>query len=247
MSAAHALEHSEHIAHAGHADRLGTYIGVTMAILGVVLAFCSAMVGSERTLLVQKLVEQQNAHAKYQAQDVKHRMSFLALTQVQATTFGSNNNSVSKDSVLSLARTVERYLAESVLAKEWTVSYDGVIKAHMEAQEEYEHALLAAEIGIVIASVALMIKRREAWFIAVALGLGAIVIAGQTMIHVKHEVKEAEQMIAAAGNKYETARKANKTTRIEDEFLGAVFTWAGGKPAAPAEATPAPSAEKKSH
>lgn len=244
MSAAHALEHSEHIAHAGHGDRLGVYIGVTMAILGVVLAFCSAMVGSERTLLVQKLVEQQNAHAKYQAQDVKHRMSFLALTQVQATTFGGGNNNVSKEGVLSMARTVERYLAESVLAKEWTVSYDGVVKAHMEAQEEYEHALLAAEIGIVIASVALMIKRREAWYISVALGLAAVVIAGQTMVHVKHEVKESEHLIAAAETKYETTRKANKTTKIEDEFLTGVFTWAGGKPAAPAQAAPA---EKKSH
>jgi hypothetical protein len=50
MSAHAALEHSEHIAHAGlGGDRLGTYIGVTMAILGVLLAFSSAMVGSERT------------------------------------------------------------------------------------------------------------------------------------------------------------------------------------------------------
>ncbi len=63
-----AREHSEHIAHAGHGDhgtdsKLSTHVGITMAILGVVLALCAAKVGAERTELVHSLVEQQNAHA----------------------------------------------------------------------------------------------------------------------------------------------------------------------------------------
>lgn len=47
-----------HSAHGGHggpgnhgkSEKLGTFIGVTMAILGVLLAVCSALVGSERTV-----------------------------------------------------------------------------------------------------------------------------------------------------------------------------------------------------
>src|SRR5690349_13942696 len=88
------LEHAEHISHAGHghgdghdahaAEKLGTYIGITMAILGVLLAFCAAKVGAERTELIEVLVEQQHAHAKYQAQDIKHRLAVNNLRQLHA-------------------------------------------------------------------------------------------------------------------------------------------------------------------
>ena len=63
------LEQAEHIGHAGHDGggdpRLPTRIGITMAILGVLLALTSGQVGGERTDLVKALVEQQHAHAKY--------------------------------------------------------------------------------------------------------------------------------------------------------------------------------------
>src|SRR6185312_3134334 len=93
------LEHAEHIAHASHGggdhghggghddhaaqSRLGTFIGITMAVLGVILAYCAAEVGDERTELIQTLVEQQNAHAKYQAQQMKHRIAIISLRQVR--------------------------------------------------------------------------------------------------------------------------------------------------------------------
>ncbi len=74
------LEHMNHAAHAGeHAhggldgNRLSTYTGMTMAVLGVLLAFASAKVGGERTELVKSMVEQQDAHMRYITQDIKHR------------------------------------------------------------------------------------------------------------------------------------------------------------------------------
>jgi hypothetical protein len=105
------LEHAEHISHAGHGGhgehggghggqghdeqgKLGTYIGITMAVLGVVLAFCAARVGAERTDLIKALVEQQHAHAKYQAQDVKHRMAILNLRQTQGAIPSAENTKV---------------------------------------------------------------------------------------------------------------------------------------------------------
>ena len=237
MSIAHALEHAEHISHSSHgghgaagdhakADRLGTYIGVTMAILGVLLAVCSALVGSERTVLVQKLVEQQNAHAKYQAQDVKHRMSFLALSQVHALAFATAQPTAKKEDVLSMVRSVERYLGESVAAKEWTTSYDTVIKVHMEAQEEFEHGLLLAEIGIVIASIALLMKRRSVWLFAVVLGGVCIFILVRTLLHVGHEVKESERAIAETKTKYEQMRSGNKSTEEENKMVRSMLDWA---------------------
>lgn len=132
MSVEQAREHSEHIAHAGHGDRWAMSVGITMTILGVMLAFSSALVGSERTLLVQKRVAQQNAHAKYQAQDVKHRVSFLALAQVHATAFGVPSPTVNKDSRLKMAQSdkttqIEAEFLHSIF--DWAGAKPGAAKA----------------------------------------------------------------------------------------------------------------------
>src|SRR5436853_5489665 len=96
-NASEKLEHMQHVAHAGehgHSDgehrnpahsRLSTYAGITMAMLGVILAFASAKVGGERALLVKTMVEQQDAHMRYVAQDLKHRFAVLDLRQLRAT------------------------------------------------------------------------------------------------------------------------------------------------------------------
>ncbi|MEQ1515593.1 MAG: DUF4337 family protein [Usitatibacteraceae bacterium] len=175
---------------------------------------------------MQKLVEQQNAHAKYQAQDVKHRMSFLALSQVHAISFATSIPTAKKEDVLAMARSVERYLTESVAAKEWTNSYDPVIKVHMEAQEEFEHGLLLAEIGIVIASIALLMKRREVWFISLILSVGCIFILSKTLLHVSHAVKESEQSISSTKAKYEGLRNSNKATEEEGKMVRSMLDWA---------------------
>ena len=230
-----AMERAEHAAHAGgghgHApDRLGVYIGVTMAILGVLLAFSSALLGAARTELMQKLVEEEHAHAKYQAQDVKHRVAFLALAQTHALAFGSNPEAVNKADALVMAVTVERYLEESVLAKEATVAYEPAIKIHIEQEEGYEHGLLAAEIGIVFASIALMMKRRSVWIASLALGFASMAFSGQTYRHSAHELGEANERIEEAIKKYDAKRVADKTTKAENATLEEVKAWAGAKP-----------------
>jgi hypothetical protein len=246
MAAHQALEHSEHIAHAGghggHGDHgaeqghLGLYIGITMAILGVLLAFCAAKVGAERTELVQTLVEQQNAHAKYQAQDVKHRVAFLQLQAVHATIAGGANPD--KKDLAFMADTVDRYLKESAVAKEWVESYEPAIKAHVHGQEHYELGQLLAEIGIVVASVALLLKRKVAWFGALALGLGAVGVTAWTYFGTGSQVHHIEHDIEEKAKIYRDMRNADKTTAQENDLLAEVRKWAGAP--APAPAAPAP-------
>src|SRR6266567_2799671 len=62
-----------HGGHGGHGGS-GKMIGITMAILGVMLAFCAAMVGSERTELIRATVEQSNKWGIYQAETTKYRV-----------------------------------------------------------------------------------------------------------------------------------------------------------------------------
>lgn len=90
-----ALEHSEHISHAaGHGaathDPLSVRIGITIAVLGVFLAVAGAKVGGERTELVGTMVKQEHAHAEFQMQNIKHRLSVLILRQMHAALPGSS-------------------------------------------------------------------------------------------------------------------------------------------------------------
>ncbi len=236
MGALEALEHSEHISHAGHdhghghgADphgRLGTYVGITMAILGVTLAFCAAKVGGERTELVQALVGQQNAHAKYQAQNIKHRVAFLDLQAVHAIAL--SHGAVDKKDVLFMAASVERYLKETDAAQQWVDAFDPTIEAHVEGQERYENAQLFAEIGIVVASVGLLLKKRIAWFASIFLGVLALGTVAWTYARTTKVVSQAEHAIEEKGKVYRDMRNADKTTAEEDAFLEEVRGWAGG-------------------
>jgi hypothetical protein len=289
------LEHAEHIAHAGHQheeghgpqpdheahSKLGTYIGITMAVLGVLLAYCAAKVGAERTELVQALVEQQNAHAKYQAQDIKHRVAVSDLRQmhaeIPAAELGEHLDddlkkiddaepkaaelpaattraaralgrslvealTPNKADVVTLADTVERYYRESQAASVWVDSFNPAIQAHVEAQERFEQAQLLAEIGIVVASVALLIKRRAPWFAALALGVASVACVIATYAATGHVVREAEAKIEETGKEYREMRNRDKMTESDDALVAELRTW-GGKSAAAAPEHHAPTKE----
>ena len=80
------MEHASHAEH-GHGNghgRFGMYVGLTIATLGVMLAFCSAMVSGQRTELIAAMVEQASTSAKYQALSTKYRVLIAQLEQLHA-------------------------------------------------------------------------------------------------------------------------------------------------------------------
>src|ERR1700679_2062318 len=84
--ATESLEHAEHAAHGAHGATLGKVIGLTMAMLGVLLAFCAAEVGAHRTELTKALVEQTQVAAESQANQMKYRLVMMELEKVRAAT-----------------------------------------------------------------------------------------------------------------------------------------------------------------
>jgi hypothetical protein len=223
--AAESLERGEHTGHAGHAggdgNPLPMRVGITMAILGVLLAFAAARVGFERAELVQYLVEQQHAHAKYQAQDIKHRSAILSLQQLHAVT--TEGAKVNATDMVTIANSANRYYAEAQAAKSWVDAYDPVVAAHSVAQEEYEHAQLAAELGIVLASIALLLRRREPWLAGIFLGVCAIVLLVMTYRHTSHELDGAEAKLGTTETAYRTLREAGKTTDVDQALVDDVL------------------------
>lgn len=234
------IEHMSHGGHGGHEEgkASGRLIGITMAVLGVMLALCSAMVGGQRTELIATMVAQSNKWGLYQAETMKFRVVEAdvellksispkpdEIKKVEATLRAKRGTSGRaddedtaevKDLIASstedmadlltpdpeelqrfhkLSRTYERDMKD---AKEDAEAYDGAIEAHQEAAEWYEWAQLAAEVGIVVASIALLLSNRAIWLISVALGFGCATTLGYTFAHTRAAVEKAEEKIRTA-------------------------------------------------
>ncbi len=219
------LEHMEHAGHGGghgHGGHSqggpGKLIGITMAVLGVMLALCAALVGSQRTELIKTMVEQSNKWGIYQSESMKFRVIEAdaeilhaitpsraevkkfedALKEVRSHSGKADDEDTAElkdaidvstreladilspdkedeDRFASLRLAYKHDMAE---AKEDAEAYEGAIAAHQEAAEWYERAQLCAEIGIVIASIALLLGSKKVWSVSVVIGAAGAAIIG---------------------------------------------------------------------
>jgi hypothetical protein len=250
MSTHEIAEQIEHAAHGG-GHTSSKYIGITMALLGVMVAFCSAMVGAQRTELIKAMVEQSTRMGLYQTETMKFRSMeanaklLKALSpqadeekKIEATLRnkraaggkGDDEDTAElKDLIASsvedladlltpdhnvisefgkIARSYERDMKE---AKEDADAYDKMIEAHQDAAEGYEYALLAAEIGIVIASVALLLANRMVWGGSLLLAIACIGCVGFTFARTRGTVAQAELKIRQASENVIQVEKDDDT------------------------------------
>jgi hypothetical protein len=261
------IEHAKHGAggHGGHGgERSSRAIGITMAILGVMLAFCAAMVGSARTELIATMVEQSNRFALYQAESMKLRVIEADVEMLHAITpttaeVGKFERALSDvrrvsgkaddedtqelKAAISLSmrevadvlspdpederhmnKIAKRYAHDVREAKEDAECYEGKIKAHSDAAEGYERAQLCAEIGIVVASVALLLGSRWVWFVSLAFGFVGAAIIGRTHVATSNALAVAETAI-------EEAQKRTVEIEGDEDTPGAPSERAPGTPA----------------
>jgi hypothetical protein len=121
-----------------------------------------------------------------------------------------------------MAKTVDEYLEETAAADAWVGEFDPAIEAHVKAQEHFELAQLMAEIGIVIASVALLLKKRPAWYLALVLGVGAVGTVGVTYQQTHAVVSAAEKKIEEREAEYHKVRAAHKSTDEENQLIAQI-------------------------
>lgn len=242
MSIHELSEKIEHVAHQGHDSShkggSGKSIGITMAMLGVMLAFSAAMVGAQRTELVKTMVLQANKWGLYQSETTKFRvieadlemLKSLSPTKAEVTKIETTlrekrrasgksddeDTSEIKDLIASATEDMAQlvtpdpkdvahfkklsreYARDVKEAKEDAEAYDGAIEAHQQSAEWYEWAQLAAEVGIVVASIALLLVNRFIWIMSVCLGLVCGGALGFTFFHTRSAEAAAEQKIRAA-------------------------------------------------
>ncbi|HEX3343070.1 MAG TPA: DUF4337 family protein, partial [Polyangiaceae bacterium] len=246
MAGAHEIaEKIEEAAHEGgghgaHGGGIGKFVGLTMAVIGVLLAVCSAYVGSERTELVKTMVEQSNTYSEFQASSTKYRAMMAQIQQTYAVTPSRHlaaealerleQIQVPKESqelatlekatlkelttlmtprkseIEGFLATIARYGEERKAARAWAESYEDEVNAHFEGSEKFETAQLLAEIGIVIASIALLRSSRPFWYVSIVAAVVCAVLVGKTWLSLRHEIHEAEEKQAHAREHYEQLR-----------------------------------------
>ncbi len=257
-------EVSEHIEHAGHGGGQGGLsraIGITIAVLGVLMALCSANVGAARTELIATMVEETGASLQYQTASTKNLMyqtqlqqlhalmpdpKFIATTDaelrkleadtkkdsdtakgIKATRLETrkilNTVTPSGDEVLRFMKLIEKQGERVETAKEWSESYKDAVEVHSTSASRFEIAMVTAEIGIVIASVALLLSSqkmfaRGIWFAAILLGVLSMTIAGVTYLTNTQKLHGAEEKIAET-HKHYTDIVNEKEDQKEDQAL----------------------------
>src|SRR6266481_7310916 len=214
MSGAHQnLEHAEHAAHSSHQDEghssQNKLFGVTMALTGVLIAFCSAMVGSERNELTRTMIEQTQAHSDYTAASTKLRLIMIEVEKQHARIAAARDPQGGWSPVPRFIELAGDYTKERNLAKTWADTYRPLVEGHFDAAEGYERAQLIAEIGIVLASLAVLLSSRPAWMLSVILAGVCVVQLGRTFIHTSNVVRVSQEKIHYAEDAYTELRKGH--------------------------------------
>lgn len=256
-------EDMERVAHADHqhgaSGGIGRSVGITMAILGVLLALSSALVGGQRTELIATMVEQANAGTKFQALSTKNRVLLAQLQQlhslmpdaerykkwdeesrklqgqISSADLGRISRIIrfenaknlgaeipTKDDLLQFVTRISALEKEQEAARAWTESFNPAIAAHTRAAEHYEWAQLASEIGIVIASIALLFSNRKAWFASVGLGAATVVIAGITFAATTTHLHSAEESIEESKAQFDHFNSDAQGKAADEELLNAI-------------------------
>ena len=235
MSGAHQhMEHAEHTAHAGGHHASGKHIGLTMAIIGALIAFCAAMVGSERNELMRTMVEETQAHGDFTAASTKYRLVMIELEKQQGRRVSQAAGTSPAPAAAEGDKVLRRFLAlaadytnERAVTKKWADSYDPVVDAHFEAAEHYERAQLIAEIGIVVASLAVLLSSQAAWLVSLVLAVACVVQLGWTAIHTSRAVNATIGTVHHAEEAYKELRKHHAGANEDEATIEALDP--GGK------------------
>jgi len=264
------LEEMEHAAHAGHDDHghggghgdagkksIGKYVGMTMAMLGVLMALCSALVGMSRTELIATMVEKsetnnlsqtvaskyrlmesqlQSTHAFLQTDPEGAKKRAAELDDIEKANANSPSSPAmrvmrleaailmdavipSTDDVVDMAKQTKRYMVEREAAEKWAESYEDKVKAWEETGEHYEWAQLAAEIGVVLASIALLLQSKVAWTGSITLGVGSIILIVFTYTTGHSKIHSSGDEIEEAKAAYEKTSNDKVDQKKEEELI----------------------------
>jgi hypothetical protein len=230
-----AMDHSEHIHHAEHeteSHKFSKFMGVTIAIIGVLIALNGDLESNQKDDFIRGMIDQSRVHSNYAGYSVKYRMIMLEMEKARMAISPASGGTLadSKKSPIELNRLLglySYYSKERKLAREWSESYDALINAHFDAASGYDKAALLAEVGIVLASLGILFSSRIAWFASIVLTVLCLGQASLTWINSKNAIRSAAAVVTKAEDAFKDLRKNHLETKEDEITVDAVDP--GGK------------------
>jgi hypothetical protein len=210
--------------------------GVTVALIGVLIAFCSAMVGSERKEFMRAMIQQTQSHDDFTAASTKMRLTFIELEKQRAKLDGKSAPAGTESPVPRFIELAGDYKSERNLAKAWDDSFNPVVEAHFEASERYEKAEFVAEVAIIIASLAVLLANRSFWATSLVISAIAMGALGYTYVRTEHEVAHANAKVHETQLAFDSVRNSHSSANDDQKVLdridpdGSIRSGVSGNP-----------------
>jgi hypothetical protein len=182
-------------------------MGLTMALIAVLIAFCAALVGSERNEFTRFMIKQTQANSDYIGASTKFRLIMLELEKQRGSIMVPDSHPTNTPTMRRFLQLYLDYSKEERFSKAWADSYEPLTSAHFEAAEGYEKAQLVAEIAIILASLGVLLANRTAWLVSIAVAALCVVQLGRTSVKTRQVVHQTHTAIAQAEEAYQQLRK----------------------------------------
>lgn len=200
-----AMERAEQVEHASHGGHhtSSKLIGLTMGLIGVLIALCAAMVGGERNEMSRVMIEQTQATADATSASTKFRIVMIDIEHLRSQPVEALPATVRE----RFLRLYSDYLQERKITAAWAASYQPLVDAHFEAAEGFEHAQLIAEVAIVFASLAVLLSNRIAWYLSMVLAVGAMGQLGRIYVQTNAHIGPVMEQVEHHHTAYEELRQ----------------------------------------
>ncbi len=230
-----AMEQSEEGEHSGHGgNRL---IGLTMGLIGVLIALCAAQVGGARNELSRNMIEQTQATSDATSASTKYRIVMIDIEHLRAEPAASVPTQVRERFV----RLYSDYAKERMITAAWAASYQPLVEADFKAAELFERSQLIAEIAIVFASLAVLMTSRPAWYFSMVLAVCSLGQLGWTYVHTRQQAEPIEKLVEQQRDAYQELRRAHTADHSDEAAVDALDP--GGAIRKAIEAADQPAAE----
>jgi hypothetical protein len=210
------MEHSEESKHAGHSGN--RMIGLTMGLIGVLIALCAAQVGGARNELSRNMIEQTQATADAASASTKYRIVMIDIEHLRAEPAATVPTQVRERFV----RLFSDYQKEREITAAWAASYQPLVEADFKAAELFERAQLIAEIAIVFASLAVLMSSHPAWYFSIVLAVCSMGQMGWTYVSTHRQVEPILEQVEVQRDAYQELRRVHTADHSDEAAVDAL-------------------------
>lgn len=152
-------------------------IAITIAVLAVILSFVNIKGDNAKTESILRTNEATNKWGYYQSKSIKHHV-VEAESELLAALSAQNPTAITDAAAIHerLAKNLERYDKEKEEIKATAEKLEHEAKEDGEINDRCDFGALFLQLGIVIASVAILTRWRLLWIISILLGLTGTVV-----------------------------------------------------------------------